>query len=151
MLRRNLITDLFRHDKIKTTEAKAKAVKAQAERFVTLARNRGDAERLLELAEDRDEATLRLLLTDGQVNRLLALVDAGDQDGVERETRAIASHAQRLIARDITDREVVHRLFHDVAPRYINRTGGYTRILRLGRRKGDAAEMVMLALVEEES
>lgn len=151
MLRRNLITDLFRHDKIRTTEAKAKAVKAQAERFITLARNRGDAERLLELAEDRDETTLRTLLTDGQVNRLLALVDAGDQDGLERETKAIASHAQRLIARDITDREVVNRLFHDVAPRYVNRPGGYTRVLHLGRRKGDAAEMVMLALIEDEA
>jgi large subunit ribosomal protein L17 len=90
------------------------------------------------------------MLTDGQVNRLLVLIDAGDQEGLERETRAIASHAQRLIARDITDRAVVNRLFHDVAPRYVNRPGGYTRILRLGRRKGDAAEMVMLALVEEE-
>jgi len=151
MLRRNLITDLFRHDKIKTTEAKAKAIKAQAEHFVTLARNRGDAERLQELAEDRDEATLRSLLTDGQVNRLLALVEADDADGLERETRAIAAHAQRLIARDITDREVVYRLFHDVAPRYVNRPGGYTRIVRLGKRKGDAAEMVMLALVEDEA
>ena len=150
MLRRNLITDLFRYEKIKTTEAKAKAVKAQAEKFITLARNRGDAERLLELAEDRDETTLRTLLTDAQVNRLLVLVEAGDHDGLSQETLAIASHAQRLIARDITDREIVHRLFHDVAPRYVNRPGGYTRILRLGKRKGDAAEMVMLALVEEE-
>jgi large subunit ribosomal protein L17 len=150
LLRRNLIGDLFRHGKIKTTLAKAKAVQGQAEKFITLARNRGDAERLVEIAEDRDEAKLKSLLTDAQAGRLLRMVEGSDQPGLEREAQAIAAHAQRLVARDITDRDLLTKLFSEIAPRYVNRPGGYTRVVRLGRRKGDAAEMVMLSLVEEE-
>lgn len=150
MLRRNLISDLFRHDKIKTTEAKAKAVRGDAEKLITLARNRGDAERLVELAEDGNEEVLRMLVTDAQAARLLRLHSDKDADGLEREAHAITVHAQRLVARMITDREVLDRLFHDIAPKYVNRPGGYTRIVRLGLRKGDAAEVVMLQLVEEE-
>ena len=149
-LRRNLISELFRHGKIKTTEAKAKAVRSQAEKLITLARNRGDAERLLDLIEDGDEATLRGVLTHAQAERLLRLHEADDVDGLEREARSIAVHAQRLVARDIHDREVLYRLFHEIAPRYINRPGGYTRLVRIGPRKGDAAEMVYLMLVEGE-
>lgn len=150
MLRRNLITDLFRYETIKTTEAKAKAIRGQAEKFITLARNRGDAERLVELAEDRKEDDLRLLLTNAQTARLLRLSEAKEVDQLDVEARAIAAHAQRLIARSITDRSIVNKLFHVIAPRYVSRPGGYTRIDRLGMRRGDAAQMVKLSLVEEE-
>lgn len=149
MLRRNLISDLFRYDKIKTTEAKAKAVRGQAEKMITMARNRGDADRLIELAEDAKQDELRQIVTNGQAGRLLRYAEAKDQDGLEREARAIAAHARRLVGRHITSREVLQRLFDEIAPRYVSRPGGYTRIVRLGQRKGDAAEMVMLALVEE--
>ena len=57
-LRRNLISQLFTYEKIKTTQAKAKSIRAQAEKMITLARNRGDAERLIELAEDGKEEEL---------------------------------------------------------------------------------------------
>lgn len=150
LLRRNLITELFRHDKIKTTEAKAKAIRAQAEKMITLARNRGDAQRLIELAEDREEETLNRLLTKNQARQLLSLAEADDMESLEREAGAIAVHARRLIARDITDKEILGRLFEDIAPRYIDRPGGYTRLVKLGYRKGDAAKMVMLMLVEED-
>lgn len=149
-LRRNLISELFRHGKIKTTEAKAKAIRSQAEKIITLARNRGDAERLLDLIDEGDEATLRRVLTNAQAERLLRLHEADDVDGLEREVRAIAVHAQRLVARDIHDRDVLYDLFHDIAPRYWNRPGGYTRLVHAGPRKGDAAEMVYLMLVEGE-
>jgi large subunit ribosomal protein L17 len=149
-MRRTLISQLFRYEKIKTTEAKAKAIRSRAEKMITLARNRGDYERLMELAEDGQEETLRSLLTDAQANRLLRLAEAKDTAGLEREAKAIVAHAQRLIARDIPRREDIYRLFHDIAPRYVERPGGYTRIVRLGPRKGDAAEMVMLSLLGED-
>lgn len=98
---RNLTTELFRHDKVRTTEAKAKAVRPLAERLITLAK-RGDL------------------------------------------------HAMRLAARDLHDPAVLRRLFDEIAPRYEAREGGYIRISRLGPRKGDAAPMVLMSLVETE-
>jgi large subunit ribosomal protein L17 len=150
MMRRTMITQLFRYERIKTTEAKAKAIRAQAEKMITLARNRGDADRLIDLAENGDEETLNRLLTDAQTRRLLREAEAGETDALEREARAIAVHARRLVARDIHDREVVNKLFHDIAPRYLERPGGYTRMVKLGLRKGDAARMVQLMLIEED-
>jgi len=56
-------------------------------------------------------------------------------------------HSRRLALRVINDRDVVHRLFSEVAPRYSDRDGGYTRMLKLGPRQGDGASMVILELV----
>ena len=98
-LYKNLITELFRHERIKTTEAKAKAIRGQAEKLITLGK-RGDL------------------------------------------------HARRLAAARLNDSTIVKKLFDDLAPRYEGRPGGYTRILRLGRRQGDGAPMVLLELVE---
>ena len=58
-------------------------------------------------------------------------------------------HARRLAAGRLNDPEVVKKLFDDIAPRFQARPGGYTRVLKLGPRKGDGAEMVLLELVEE--
>ncbi len=56
-------------------------------------------------------------------------------------------HARRQILRDITDTEIVTKLFDDVAPRYADRPGGYTRIVRVGPRRGDNAELAVMELV----
>ena len=96
---RSLITDLFRYERIKTTEAKAKAVRADAEQLITLAK-RGDV------------------------------------------------HARRTAQRTILDKKVAAKLFETLGPRYKDRPGGYTRILKLGPRQGDAAEMVFFELVD---
>lgn len=106
-LRRNLIKQLFEHERIRTTRAKADAVRGQAERLITLAK-KGNA--------------------------------AGDERMV---------HARRLAAARLSDPAAVRKLFDDIAPRFKNRNGGYTRIIKLGMRQGDAAEMVFLELVED--
>lgn len=57
-------------------------------------------------------------------------------------------HARRLVNRWIGDRDVVKRLFGEIAPRFLNRPGGYTRIVKLGPRKGDGAELAILEFVD---
>jgi len=102
---RGLITDLLRHDRISTTDAKARSV-------------RGDAEHLISVAK-------RSMAAGGN-----------------------PVHARRLAARVITDPDVTKRLFDEVAPRFSERPGGYTRIVKVGPRVGDGADMVILELVE---
>lgn len=106
-LRRVMIKQLFTHERLRTTRAKAEAIRGQAERMITLAK-RGNV--------------------------------AGEAKMV---------HARRLAAARIGDPEVVKKLFDDIALRYADRPGGYTRMLKLGPRQGDAAEMVLIELVEE--
>src|SRR5512133_1734910 len=105
-LRRTLINQLFEHERIQTTRAKAMAIRGDAERLITLARNSGNGT---------------------------------DIDKV---------NARRLAAARLANPGSVRKLFDDIAPRYTNRPGGYTRMLKLGPRLGDAAEMVLLELVE---
>jgi len=106
-LRRNLIKQLFTHERIRTTRAKASSVRGEAERLITIARNSAEA---------------------------------SDAEKV---------HAQRLVASRLGDNSLNKRLFDEIAPRFTNRPGGYTRMLKLGPRMGDSAEMVILELVEE--
>ena len=95
----NLAGALIEHGRIRTTEAKAKAVKPIAEQMITLGR-RGDV------------------------------------------------HARRQATAYLRSQDVVHKLFSDVAPRFADRPGGYSRIVKLGPRQGDAADMVYLELVD---
>ena len=95
----NLSKELIEHERIETTVAKAKAVKPEVEKLITLAR-RGD---------------------------------------LHARRQALAALGQ--------DKFVVYKLFEEIAPRYMERPGGYTRILKLGPRKSDATEMALLELV----
>ena len=81
------------------------------------------------------------------VERLITIakrgIAAGDGNGK-------ALHARRIVARDLADNEVIIKLFDTIAPRFAERPGGYTRILRLGYRRGDSAEVAQLELVGSE-
>jgi large subunit ribosomal protein L17 len=81
------------------------------------------------------------------VERLITIAKRGVSDGVENGK---ALHARRLVMHDVQDREVVSKLFDTLAPRFAGRPGGYTRLLRLGFRKGDAAEVAQVELVGSE-
>ncbi len=105
-LRRTLINQLFQHERIETTRAKALAIRGDAERLITLARRSADG-------------------TDIQ-----------------------KVNARRLAAARMANAEMVRKLFDDIGPRFANRPGGYTRILRLAPRLGDNADMVLIELVE---
>jgi large subunit ribosomal protein L17 len=95
----NLSREIIDHERIETTEAKAKAVKPEIEKLITLAKR-------------------------------------GDQ------------HARRQAMSQLgQDKFVVYKLFEEIAPRYTERPGGYTRILKIGPRQSDATEMVYLELV----
>jgi large subunit ribosomal protein L17 len=102
-LRRNLITELFRHERIKTT--KAKAIRSDAEKLITLAKR-----------------------------------------GLQDDSYTL--HARRQAVAALNDPAIAEKLFDELAPRYEEREGGYTRLYKLGRRQGDGAPMVVLELVE---
>ena len=73
---------------------------------------------------------------------------AAERGGASSEVRVLA--ARRLVMQDVQDREVVTKLFDAIAPRFASRPGGYTRLLRIGFRKGDSAEMAQVELVGSE-
>jgi large subunit ribosomal protein L17 len=102
---RNLIKALYTHERILTTEAKARAIRADAEKLITKAKH-------------------------------------GVADGGNRV------HAQRQVVAYLNDKTLAKKVFDEFAPRYATRNGGYTRMIKLGKRQGDAADMVILELVD---
>jgi large subunit ribosomal protein L17 len=81
------------------------------------------------------------------VERLITIAKRGLAGG---EANGKSLHARRLVLRDIQDRDVVGKLFDTIAPRFETRPGGYTRILRVGYRRGDSAEVAQIELVGSE-
>jgi large subunit ribosomal protein L17 len=81
------------------------------------------------------------------VERIITIAKRGVKGG---DVGAKSLHARRLVLRDIQDRDVVSKLFDTIAPRFEERPGGYTRILRLGYRRGDSAEVAQIELVGSE-
>lgn len=105
---RNLIKSLYTHERIMTTEAKARAIRADAEKLITKAKR--------------------------------GLAEGGSR-----------VHAQRQLVAYLNDKTLAKKVFDEFAPRYVARNGGYTRMIKLGKRQGDAADMVILELVDSEA
>lgn len=122
-LRRNMIADLITHEQVLTTEAKARMLRPAVERVITIAK-RG-------LTSEKDNPAAGI-----HARRIVA--------------KRIARH--RIYADDDGKIEVdaLQKLFDEVAPRYSDRPGGYTRLVKVGKRPGDNAKMAVLMLVEEE-
>ncbi len=146
---RNLVAELIRHERIHTTEAKARAVRPLAEKLVTKAR-KARADRVVELARQGEKKKLSAWFNAKRAEQLIALAEQGDDEGLEKLARELALHARRQVAAEVTDKELARKLVEEIAPRYEDRPGGYTRIVKLGFRKGDAAPMAVLELVEAE-
>ena len=146
-LYRNLMTELFRHERIKTTEAKARAVRPLAERLVTKAR-KGRPERVVELARQRDVKTLSAWFNPRRAEQLIALADQEEEDALAQMAAEVALHARRQVLAQLTDKDIANKLVDEIAPRFEERPGGYTRMFKLGMREGDAAKMALLELVE---
>jgi large subunit ribosomal protein L17 len=146
-LYRNLMTELFRHERIKTTEAKARAVRPLAERLVTKAR-KGRPERVVELAKQRDVKTLSAWFNPRRAEQLIALADQDEEDALARMAGEMALHARRQVLAELTDKDIANKLVDEIAPRFEERPGGYTRMFKLGARAGDSAKMALLELVE---
>ena len=81
------------------------------------------------------------------VERLITVAKRGLVDGADT-TRAL--HARRIVARDLADKKVASKLFDTIAPRFAERPGGYTRVLHLGRRQSDSAEIAQIEFVGSE-
>ena len=81
------------------------------------------------------------------VERLITIAKRGVASG---EANGASLHARRLVLQELPDKAVVGKLFESIAPRYAERPGGYTRILRVGHRRGDAAEIAQIELIGSE-
>ncbi len=146
-LYRNLMTELFRYERIETTEAKARAVRPLAEKLVTKAR-KARGERVVELAKQRDVEKLSAWFSAKRANQLVELADQEDEEALEQMAQAVALHARRQVLSVLTDKDIAHKLVDEIAPRFEDRPGGYTRMFKLGMRRGDAAKMALLELVD---
>jgi large subunit ribosomal protein L17 len=117
---RNMVTSLLKHEQIRTTEARAKELRKYAERVISLGKKAPNAEDMSSLSGN-------------------AL----------QQAEAARVHAIRRARLWVNDTDAMHRLFGEYAERFASRPGGYTRVIKAGRRPGDNAAMAIIELVGE--
>ena len=162
-LLRNQVTQLIYHGKITTTEARAKEVRKQAEKLIALAVKERDNYETVEVdakipLKDKDGKRVKEVVDGKKVTQFETIKKTIKKDSPSR------LHARRQMLkvlypvvevpeaaagrkRNTKNIDLVAMLFDDIAPKYANRNGGYTRIIKVGPRKGDAAMEVVIELV----
>ncbi len=151
---RSLTTDLILHEKIETTEARAKEVRSLAENLIALGVKEKDNFEEVEvkvvkakLDSKGNKVTEKATSKNGKEYWKVVKVETTEKRQKDMPTRL---NARRKIMRNINKVSSVDlptKLFDEIAPKYADRVGGYTRIIKKGPRKGDAAEVVILELV----
>ena len=146
---RGQVTALLQHGKIVTTEAKAKEIRKEAEKLIALAvREKDNFETVT--------VTAKVARKDKDGKRVKEVVDGKKvtvYDEVEKKIKkdsASRLHARRQMLKvlyKVDGKDITNKMFDEIAPKYADRNGGYTRIVKIGPRKGDGALEVVLELV----
>ena len=154
---RSQVTALIQHGKIVTTEAKAKEIRKVAESLIAMAvREKDNFETVTVTAKvarkDKDGKRVKEVV-DGKKTTVYDEVqkeikkDAPSKLHARRQMAKVLYHVKEVEGKKAKEIDLTEKLFNEIAPKYANRNGGYTRIVKIGLRKGDAAMEVVLELV----
>ena len=153
------LTDLLLHGKIQTTEARAKELKAMADSIIALAIKEKDNFETVDvkvvkakLDANGRKVTELAKSKNGKEYQKVVKEETTEKRQKDMPTRLNARRKMMTMVNKVTDSEgnnidLTSKLFNEIAPKYENRNGGYTRIVKLGQRRGDAAEVVVLSLI----
>ena len=148
------VTDLILHGKIETTEARAKEVKAIADSLISLAIKEKDNFEMVDVKVSKakldskgNKVTELVKSKNGKEYLKVVREEVTEKRQKDMPSRLNARRKMMTKLNKVKDTDVIGKLFNEVAPKYEGRVGGYTRIVKAGPRKGDAAEVAILQLV----